>query len=262
MNVKVVQDQAIRQALNWAIDRQALARIIYNGLYTPGTGIISSYYKSRGYYTSYANDPEIGYTYDPEKAHQVLEQGGWDCPAVGSDGICTKDGTKAEFTLDLRSSDSQQQNVGLRVKAWAAEVGIKIDLDTITEDALERQDLQPDELQGQGRRQQVRAHVRRVHLGLVRRPDDARLRLRGAGLRQPVVGLVLVRQELHRPDEARGSPSRTRRNGLTCCTRPSGSSSPHRPTSSTTSGPTSRSRAPTRGRTTSPRRGPSASRSA
>ena len=58
------------------------------------------------------------------------------CPAVGSDGICTKDGTKAEFTLDLRSSDSQQQNVGLRVKAWAAEVGIKIDLDTITEDAL------------------------------------------------------------------------------------------------------------------------------
>ena len=84
VNVKVVQDQAIRQALNWAIDRGALARIVYNGLYTPGTGIISSYYKSRGYFTSYADDPEIGYTYDPEKAHQVLEQGGWKCPAVGS----------------------------------------------------------------------------------------------------------------------------------------------------------------------------------
>ena len=66
----------------------------------------------------------------------------------------------------------------------------------------QRQDLQPDELQGQGRRRQVRAHVRRVHLGLVRRPDDARLRLRGAGLREPVVGLVLVRQALHGAHEA------------------------------------------------------------
>ncbi|HEY7257956.1 MAG TPA: ABC transporter substrate-binding protein [Gaiellales bacterium] len=136
VHVKVVQDQAIRQALSWAIDRQALARIVYNGLYSPGTGIISTYYRSRGYYTSYAGDPEIGYAYDPAKAHQVLVQGGWDCPPIDSGGICTKDGTKAEFTLDLRSSDSQQQNVGLRVKAWAADIGIKIDLDTITEDAL------------------------------------------------------------------------------------------------------------------------------
>jgi peptide/nickel transport system substrate-binding protein len=136
VNVPVVQDVAIRRAMDFAIDRNAIAHDIYNGLYSPGTGIISPFYKSRGYYTTYANDPEINYTYDPEKAHQVLEQGGWKCPPVNGSGTCTKDGHKAEFTLALRSSDSQQLNVGLRIVAWAKAVGIKIDVQTMTEDAL------------------------------------------------------------------------------------------------------------------------------
>ena len=136
VHVPVVQDVAIRRAVSFAIDRNEIVHSIYNGIYTPGTGIISSFYKSRGYFTTYQDDPNIYYTYDPEKAHEVLEQGGWKCPPVGADGICTKNGQKAEFTLDLRSSDSQQQQVGLRVQAAAKQVGIKIDLQIMTEDAL------------------------------------------------------------------------------------------------------------------------------
>jgi peptide/nickel transport system substrate-binding protein len=136
VNVKVVQDTAIRQALNWAIDRAAISRIVYNGLYQPGTGIISLYYQSRGYYRSYEGDPAIGYTYDPEKALSVLADGGWKCPALDSGGVCTKGATRAEFNLDLRADDAQQQQVGLRVQAWARAVGIKINLNTITDDAI------------------------------------------------------------------------------------------------------------------------------
>jgi peptide/nickel transport system substrate-binding protein len=136
VRVAVVQDRAIRHALSWAIDRAAIARIVYNNLYQPGTGIISPYYASRGYFRSYAGDPNIGYTYDPQKALSVLAAGGWKCPPLDSGGVCTKGATKAEFTLDLRANDSQQQRVGLRVQAWARAVGIKIDLNVITDDAL------------------------------------------------------------------------------------------------------------------------------
>ncbi|HEU0192813.1 MAG TPA: hypothetical protein VFQ71_01360, partial [Gaiellales bacterium] len=45
----------------------------------------------------------------------------------------------AEFTLDLRSDDSQQQSVGLRVQAWAAAIGIKINLQIMTDDAINAQ---------------------------------------------------------------------------------------------------------------------------
>lgn len=136
VNVPVVQDVAIRRAISFAIDRTEIVHTIYNGIYQPGTGIISPFYAPRGYFTTYKDDPNIDYTYDPEKAHQVLEQGGWKCPPVNGDGICTKNGQKAEFTLALRSSDSQQQQVGLRVQAAAKAVGIKIDIQIMTEDAL------------------------------------------------------------------------------------------------------------------------------
>jgi peptide/nickel transport system substrate-binding protein len=135
----VVQNTAIRQALNWAIDREAINRDVYNSLSAPGTGIISTYYKAAGYFKSYADNPVIGYHYDPDKAAQILKAGGWQCPPMNSGGVCTKDGHKAEFTLDLRSDDSQQQSVGLRVQAWAAAIGIKINLQIMTDDAINAQ---------------------------------------------------------------------------------------------------------------------------
>ncbi len=139
VHTAVVQDIAIRRALSFAIDRNQIVHSVYNGIYQPGTGIISPFYAPRGYFTTYQNDPEIYYTYNPQKAQQVLAQGGWKCPPMGSGGVCTKNGQKAEFTLDLRSDDSQQQQAGLRIQAEAREVGIKIDIRIETEDALNAQ---------------------------------------------------------------------------------------------------------------------------
>jgi ABC-type transport system substrate-binding protein len=141
VNTFVVQNQAIRTALNWAIDRNIIADVVYNGLAPPGTGIISPYYGPRGYYNpdEFKNDPSIDYKYDPAKAHSILVAGGWKCPPINSGGVCTKDGHPAEFNLVLRSSDSQQQHVGLRIQAWAAAVGIKINISIETDDALNAQ---------------------------------------------------------------------------------------------------------------------------
>jgi peptide/nickel transport system substrate-binding protein len=128
---QVVQDEAIRNALAWAIDRENLVRTVFNGQAEPGNGFISPFYKR--YFESYEGDPEIGYTYDPERAQQVLADGGWNCP---DDGICEKDGLRAEFELLVRAEFKEDQNAAQRIKAWASEVGIQINVSIITEDAL------------------------------------------------------------------------------------------------------------------------------
>ena len=79
--------------MQWAIDRQNLVDTVYSGQATPGNGFISPYYKR--YYESFEGDPEVGYTFDPDKARQILAEGGWACPAEDEEGVCTKDGQQA-----------------------------------------------------------------------------------------------------------------------------------------------------------------------
>jgi peptide/nickel transport system substrate-binding protein len=131
VNWEVVQDDAIREALSWAIDRDNLVETVYDGQADPGNGFISPFYKR--YYQSYADDPEIGYHFDPDKARQVLTEGGWACP---SDGVCEKNGLKAQFELLVRSEEKEDQNVAQRIKASAIEIGIQIDISIITSDSL------------------------------------------------------------------------------------------------------------------------------
>ncbi len=58
-------------------------------------------------------------------------------------GTCEKDGVKAEFTLIARSSSREDQNAANRIRAWANELGIKINLSIITDDALNSQIYNP-----------------------------------------------------------------------------------------------------------------------
>ena len=131
VNYEVVQDQAIRTALAWAIDREKLVNTVYSGQATVGNGFISPLYER--YYQSYADDPEIGYHFDPAKASQILAEGGWACP---DGGVCTKDGTQATFELLVRSEVQEDQNAARRIVAEAKDVGIQIDLSIVTSDSL------------------------------------------------------------------------------------------------------------------------------
>lgn len=130
-NVAVVQDPAIRQALAFAIDRQNLVDTVYAGQATPGNGLISPYYSR--FFQSYADDPEYGYPHDVDRAKEVLAAGGWTCEG---DGVCEKDGVKAQFELMVRVDNTEDTNAAKRIKAWAREVGIDIDVQPVTEDAI------------------------------------------------------------------------------------------------------------------------------
>ncbi|WP_147317659.1 ABC transporter substrate-binding protein [Streptomyces spongiicola] len=131
VRTKVVQDPAIRRALAWGIDRDNLSRTLHAGQNKPADGLVSPYYTA--YYHSFAEDPEIGYAYDPAKARAILKDGGWTC---GTKGPCAKDGVRAEFEMMVRSTSTQDQNAVRRIRAWAAEIGITIHMSVVTEDAL------------------------------------------------------------------------------------------------------------------------------
>jgi peptide/nickel transport system substrate-binding protein len=85
------QEKAVRQALAYALDREAMLKAIQFGLGTVGAGTepVLSW--------AYAPDQiTTKYTYDPNKANQLLDQAGW---AKGPDGIRAKNGKKLSFSM-------------------------------------------------------------------------------------------------------------------------------------------------------------------
>jgi peptide/nickel transport system substrate-binding protein len=126
VHVKVVQDPAIRQAINLAIDRKQIVDTVYDGQATPGlTGMIAPFY------VSYAPKREGDERANLDAARKALTDGGWDC----SSNPCVKDGTKAEFKLLYDPADTVNAQLAQRVRAQVSAVNIKVDLDPQSTDA-------------------------------------------------------------------------------------------------------------------------------
>jgi len=67
---KPMDDPRVRQALNYAIDRRAIVREIYQDQYLPGVGILPP--------GTYGYDPKLtGYPNDPKKAAELLAAAGY-----------------------------------------------------------------------------------------------------------------------------------------------------------------------------------------
>jgi peptide/nickel transport system substrate-binding protein len=131
VHTKVVQSRAIRTALAWAIDRSKLVTASLFGYGTPGNTQLP---RSYGRFTlDLSDDPVLGYHYDPERARRILEQGGWH---VGPGGIRRKDGVPAEFELAYDGSETTEKRAVTLIKAWARDVGIKIDVRVYDADKL------------------------------------------------------------------------------------------------------------------------------
>jgi peptide/nickel transport system substrate-binding protein len=112
---------AVRQAINFAVDKQAIINTLYQGLYTPAYGPLSP--------ATFAYDPEVEkiYNYDPTKAEQLLEEAGW---KVGSDGIRVKNDKRLEINhyvfIDTKVAEvmqAQLKQVGIQSNVTLLEVG-------------------------------------------------------------------------------------------------------------------------------------------
>ncbi|MGO1544163.1 MAG: ABC transporter substrate-binding protein [Gulosibacter sp.] len=114
----VAGDPAVREAMNHALDRQAIADLLTE-FDRPATSILSDT-------TPNYSDQSALMNYDPEHAKQVLEDAGW---IEGSDGIRERDGETLSFAIKYwQPTTDQLQLMQQQLRA----VGIDIQLEQTT----------------------------------------------------------------------------------------------------------------------------------
>lgn len=110
----VTADAAIRKAINYAIDRQALVDGVLDGYGRPAFGVVDE--------LPWDNRNIRFQDNDSEKAKKILAAAGWE--DKDEDGICEKDDMKAEFTIVYNAKDSLRQGLALAVSDMLKPVGI------------------------------------------------------------------------------------------------------------------------------------------
>lgn len=114
----VTADLAVRKAVNWAVDREALVEGILEGFGSPAHGPVS---------TLPWDQPEaVIQDGDLDRARRILEEGGW--TDADGDGTVEKDGKEAVFTLLYPANDSLRQALALAVSDSVRKVGIEAEV--------------------------------------------------------------------------------------------------------------------------------------
>ena len=109
-----LQDKRVRQAIGFAIDRQAIVKYLRRDLATVATGIVPPLS------WAYAGD-QLTFTHDPARARQLLDEAGFRDP----DG----DGPEPRLRLTLKTSTAETYRVQAAViQRDLADVGIELEL--------------------------------------------------------------------------------------------------------------------------------------
>lgn len=104
-----LRSPAVRQALNFAIDREQLIRTALNGHGVASTGPLRQ--------NHWANQSVPGFSYDPQRAARLL------------------DGRQVRFTC-LLPTDATYERIALEIKRQLAAVGVDMDLKSLPPDEL------------------------------------------------------------------------------------------------------------------------------
>ncbi|RXT21052.1 peptide ABC transporter substrate-binding protein [Rhizobium leguminosarum] len=113
----ILKEKAVRQAILYAIDRQAISDELFGGLQPVANGILSSE-------NAYYNKDMTLYSYDAEKSKELLESAGW---KPGSDGICVNDkGDRLSLELVSTSGNQTREQIAQVIQSQLKEVCIEI----------------------------------------------------------------------------------------------------------------------------------------
>jgi peptide/nickel transport system substrate-binding protein len=127
----LLRDAAIRQAVHWAIDKDAINATAMAGQAVPGTSVISPAQDVWHWEVPEAEQ----YHYDPQKAKQILEDAGYS--DKDGDGVRENAaGDKLEFRFVVLNEYPEDQAAGRMIVSWCRDVGIKLNLDQKDEGAF------------------------------------------------------------------------------------------------------------------------------
>jgi peptide/nickel transport system substrate-binding protein len=112
-------DVAVRQSLEWGVDKSAMIKALWQGLYTPAASVLTD--------NMFGYDPATKdiYHYDATKAGAVLDAAGW---KMGSGNVRQKDGKDLVLALYYRSDNADSVGMATFLLSMYQPIGVKIDL--------------------------------------------------------------------------------------------------------------------------------------
>ena len=118
-----MSDVKLRQAMGYALNIDAAGESLYNGLNYGTNSIILPFFKD------VYNAEQEGFTYNPEKAKQLLDEAGY--KDVDGDGIReNKDGSKLQINFAARTRDAANESLVQQYLLWWKEIGLNVQLYT------------------------------------------------------------------------------------------------------------------------------------
>ena len=116
-------DVKLRQAMAYALDIDAAGLNLYNGLQHSSNSIIIPFFND------IYNKEQEGFTYNPEKAKQLLDEAGY--KDVDGDGLReNKDGSKLQINFAARTRDEANESLVQQYLNWWKEIGLDVKLYT------------------------------------------------------------------------------------------------------------------------------------
>ncbi len=137
----VTSNKAIREALNYGINRQT----IIDG---PLQGHGNKSFDGIGYQLPWNNTEAIIEDGDIDKAKSILESDGW--KDSDGDGILEKDGQKASFTVYYPADDTTRQAIAVSVSEQAKKFGIEVNVEGKSWDEIDKLKLSNGVVWGYG----------------------------------------------------------------------------------------------------------------
>ncbi len=127
----VLRDWKFRQALNYAVDKNAILTTAYDGYGSVATSVIQP-----GYFPADADyhwTPPTPYTFDIAKANQMLTAAGY--PLKGGVRL-NKQGKPIVLSLIARADSPESQRAGKLITSWFSQLGLKINYSVLETSAL------------------------------------------------------------------------------------------------------------------------------
>lgn len=113
----VTGDQAIRNAVNHAVNRETMANDVLKGHARPNSTFLAEFYGD-------AYDSKFEIDFDPDKAEQILDEAGW---KKGTDGIRSKDGQRAAFdVIYFPNRDHARADLTIATASDLKKIGIEV----------------------------------------------------------------------------------------------------------------------------------------
>jgi len=124
----VLRDVKFRQALNWAIDKQKMTELAYQGYADPATSFFEVDFYDPELDWHWQPPADVEYTFDPAAAKQLLADAGYE--DSDGDGVLNdpKNGGKnIKLRLWARNESPQSQVMGKLITGWWEELGLDIE---------------------------------------------------------------------------------------------------------------------------------------